>query len=468
MRPARDIRGETTMAQRIDTKKLIDENPFGAYQIWVFLLCFLAATVDGYDVQVIGVAVPGLRDSLHLEPATIGVFLTAGQIGVMLGAFCLGPVADRIGRKRMLIATALIFGFFSFLTAFVTNLTELVALRLLSGLGMGGIVPAAMSYGSEYAPRRLRATITTLVWMALPVGGMIAGFSSILLLPAFGWPSLFVVAGVLPLVLVILLAISMPESLTFLSTRGGDQAAMRRIAQRIAPQMHVAPDAVFFASEEKLPGVPLKHLFTEGRALGTILLWIIFFLSFFLMIFCVSWIPTFVRNASGSTTAAGTSLMAWNIGSLIATAAIGQAIDRLGYYRILPAGFILIAVAAWVLGAQLAAPVAMVVVLVGVLGFFTGGSNSGLMALASNSYPVAIRSTGVGAAYSLGGRTGALMGPMLGGILLQYHFSPGVICAVMGSPMLLGALVLLFLQRQSHFSHARAAEVADLAPTGAQ
>jgi MFS family permease len=175
-----------------------------------------------------------------------------------------------------------------------------------------------------------------------------------------------------------------------------------------------------------------------------------------------------VRNASGSTTAAGTSLMAWNIGSLIATAAIGQAIDRLGYYRILPAGFILIAVAAWVLGAQLAAPIAMVVVLVGVLGFFTGGSNSGLMALASNSYPVAIRSTGVGAAYSLGGRTGALMGPMLGGILLQYHFSPGVICAVMGSPMLLGALVLLFLQRQSHFSHARAAEVADLAPTGAQ
>jgi AAHS family 4-hydroxybenzoate transporter-like MFS transporter len=456
------------MAQRINTKDLIDGNPFGAYQVWVFLLCFLACTVDGYDVQVIGVAVPGIRESLHLESATLGLILTAGQIGVMLGAFCLGPVADRVGRKRMLIATALTFGVFSFLTAFASSVGELVVLRVLAGFGMGGIVPAAMAYGAEYAPHRLRATITTLVWMALPVGGMIAGFSAIWLIPAYGWQSLFVVAGVMPLVLSLLLAAVMPESLAFLSTHGGDQDKMRRIALRIAPQLEAAPDAVFYATEEKLPGVPLKHLFTEGRGLGTILLWIMFFLSFFLMIFCVSWVPSFVRTASGSTTASGTSLMAWNIGSLIATAAIGQMIDRLGYYRILPAAFVLIAVAAWGLGATLTAPIAIVVVLVGVLGFVTGGSNSGLMALASNSYPVAIRSTGVGAAYSLGGRTGALVGPMLGGILLQAQWTPGSICMVMGTPMLLGTVVLLLLQRQAQFRHARAATVATLAPAGAR
>jgi MFS transporter, AAHS family, 4-hydroxybenzoate transporter len=441
------------MAQRIDTKKLIDDHPFGAYQVWIFLLCFLAATVDGYDVQVIGVALPGIRESLHIQPATIGVILTAGQIGVLLGAFCLGPVADRIGRKRMLIATALIFGVFSFLTAYATSVSELVALRVLAGFGMGGIVPAAMAYGAEYAPHRLRATITTLVWMALPVGGMIAGFSAIYLVPTYGWQSLFVVAGVMPVVLAVLLAVLMPESLAFLSTRGGDQAVMRSIALRIAPRLEAAPDAEFYAIEEKLPGVPLKHLFTDGRGVGTILLWAMFFLSFFLMIFCVSWIPTFVRTASGSTTASGSSLMAWNIGSLIATAAIGQLIDRLGYYRILPAAFVAIAVAAWGLGAALTAPVVTVVALVGVLGFFTGGANSGLMALVSNSYPVAIRSTGVGAAYSLGGRTGALIGPMLGGVLLQYQWTAGSICMVMGTPMLLGTLVLLLLQRQPHFRH---------------
>lgn len=442
------------MAQRINTKELIDKNPFGAYQIGVFLLCFLACVVDGYDVQVIGVAVPGIRESLHLEPAMIGVIFTAGQIGVLLGALCLGPVADRIGRKRMLIASALIFGAFSFLTAYATNITAFVVLRVLAGLGMGGIVPAAMAYGAEYAPHRLRATITTLVWLALPVGGMIAGFSAIWLIPAYGWQSLFVLAGIMPIVLALILAFIMPESLAYLSTRGGDQAAMRRIALRVAPRLELAADAEFYAREETLPGAPLKHLFTDGRGVGTILLWIMFFLSFFLMIFCVSWVPTFVREASGSTTASGSSLMAWNIGSMIATIAIGQGIDRLGYYRILPASFVAIAVAAWALGVTLTAPVALVILLVGVLGFFTGGSNSGLMALASNSYPVAIRSTGVGAAYSLGGRTGALVGPMLGGLLLQYHWTPTGVCLFMGTPMLLGAIVLLLLQRQPHFRHA--------------
>jgi MFS transporter, AAHS family, 4-hydroxybenzoate transporter len=452
---------------RVNTKELIDGNRFGPYQIGVFLLCFLAAAIDGYDVQVIGVAISGIRDSLNLQPATMGVILTAGQIGVMLGAFCLGPVADRIGRKRMMTLTALIFGVFSLLTAFATTVGEIAAMRLLAGIGLGGIVPAALAYGSEYAPQRLRATITTLVWMALPVGGMIAGFSAVWLLPAFGWQSLFIVAGVMPLALALVLAFAMPESLAYLSARDGDQAQMRKIAVHIAPSLAGHSDIVFFAAEEKLAGVPLKHLFKEGRAAGTVLLWMIFFLSFFLMIFFVSWIPTFIRTATGSTTALGTSLAMWNFGSLIATAMVGQLIDRFGYYRILPGAFILIALATWSLGFFVTAPVGVLFFLIATVGFVTGGSNSGLMALASNSYPVAIRSTGVGAAYSLGGRSGALAGPMLGALLLQYQWSPSAILYVIGAPMLLGAVILLLLQRQAHFRHAVVAPASVPAPVEA-
>ena len=436
---------------RINTKDLIDSRPFGAYQIWVFLLCFLAAVVDGYDVQVIGVALSGIRESLHLEPATLGVILTAGQIGVMAGALLLGPVSDRLGRKRMLVATACVFGVFSLLTAFASSVSELIVLRLLAGFGMGGIVPAVMAYGSEYAPQRLKATVTACMWMALPVGGMIAGFSAVWLLPSYGWQSLFIVAGVMPLVLAVFLAFIMPESLAFLSARGGDQAVMRKIAIRIAPALPA--NAELYIAEERLPGVPLKHLFTEGRAIGTLLLWAIFFLSFFLMIFFVSWVPSLIRMTTGSTTAAGTSLAMWNIGSLIATALVGRLIDKYGYYRILPVAFVLIALATWTVGLAVTAPVSIVIFCIAVVGFFAGGSNSGLMALASNSYPVAIRSTGVGAAYSLGGRTGALVGPMLGAILLQYSWTPTNICYVMGAPMLLGAFILLLLKRQAHFSH---------------
>jgi AAHS family 4-hydroxybenzoate transporter-like MFS transporter len=353
----------------------------------------------------------------------------------------------------MLIATAIIFGIFSFLSAYVTTFNQLILVRGLCGIGMGGIVPAAMAYGSEYAPHRLRATITTLVWMALPVGGMISGFAAVWLIPHYGWESMFIVGGVMPIVLAVLLAIAMPESLAFLSTQGRDQAAMRQIAVRIAPALAGNPDLHFYRPDDKLPGVPLKHLFTEGRAAGTILLWIVFFLSFFLIIWFVSWVPTFVRMTTNSTSAVGTSLAVWNIGSLVATALIGVAIDKFGYYRILPAAFTLITVAVCALGFFISADFMLVASIITICGFVAGGSNSGLMSLASNSYPVAIRSTGVGAAYALGGRSGALCGPLLGSILLQIGWAPTQICYVMGVPMLLGTVVLMLLRRQAHFRH---------------
>jgi AAHS family 4-hydroxybenzoate transporter-like MFS transporter len=449
---------------RVDAKALIDERPVGAYRLWILFLCFLSCTVDGYDVQVIGVALPGIREGLHLQPAQLGIILTAGQIGVMLGALLLGSVSDRIGRKTVLIGSACTFGVFSFATAWADTVTELTVLRVLAGLGLGGIVPAAMAFSAEYAPQRLKATVTTLMWMALPVGGSIVGFSAVWLVPNFGWQSLFVVAGILPLVLSVLLVGSMPESLAYLCSRGDNQAAMRRIAVRIDSSLR--PDTELYLSEKKLPGVPLAQLFKEGRAVGTILVWLIFFLSFFLMIFMVSWVPTFIRMTSGSTTAAGTSLGMWNIGSLIATALVGRLIDRYGYYRVLIPAFAVIAAVTWLLGALVTAPVIVVVLCIATVGFFVGGSNSGLMALASTSYPVAIRSTGVGAAYALGGRTGALIGPLLAAFLLQFGWGPSAICYVMGTPMILGVFVLLLLKRQSGFG-TTTARVAPLKPVTA-
>ena len=442
---------------RIDTRALIDESPFGAYQIWVFLLCFLATAIDGYDVQIIGVAAAGIKETLKLEPATLGVVITAGQVGVMLGALLLGPVADRIGRKRLMITACLIFGTFSLLTAFATTVPELIVLRVLAGLGTGGIVPAALAYGAEYAPKRLKATIPSWVWMSVPVGGSIAGFSAIWLLPSYGWQSLFVVAGVMPLALAILLVAFMPESLAFLGTRGGDQARMRKIAARIAPSLPA--NAELYSSEVKLPGVPLKHLFMDGRGFGTVLLWIMFFLNYFILIFFLSWVPTLIKIATGSTTALGTSLALWNIGSVVCSLAIGRIIDRFGYYRVLAPAFVVIALSMWAIGFTLTAPLWILMCAITIMGAIAGSSSSGLMALAANSYPVAIRSTGVGAAYAIGGRTGAFVAPMLGGILLQMHWSPSAMCYLAGTPLLLGTAVLLILKTQSHFRHERQAEI---------
>jgi MFS transporter, AAHS family, 4-hydroxybenzoate transporter len=443
---------------RIDTRALIDESRFGSYQILTFLLCCLAITIDGYDVQIIGVAAAGIRETLKLQPATLGVVITAGQVGVALGALFLAPASDRIGRKWLMILCCVVFGVFSLLTAFATTVSALVTLRVLAGIGLGGIGPAALALGSEHAPKRFKASLPTWIWTALPVGGMGAGFSAVWLLPLGGWPALFLAAGVLPLVLVVVFALLLPESIVFLGAHGAGQERIHKIARKIAPNL--PPDAILYTSEEKLSGVPLRHLFTEGRALGTILLWLLFFLDYGILVFFLSWVPTMIKMTTGSTTQLGTSLAFWNIGSIVCGILIGRAIDKVGYYRVLPWTFIIIALSMWAIGATLTAPFWLLLCAITLQGGTAGGSGNALMALAANSYPAAIRSTGVGYAYGIGARGGAFLAPLAGGVLLQMHWTPTAMCYLAGTPVLLGTVLLLILKTQPHFRKGVPEEVA--------
>jgi AAHS family 4-hydroxybenzoate transporter-like MFS transporter len=442
--------------RRIDTRALIDESPYGSYQIWTFVLCCFALMVDGYDLQIVAVAAPGMMEELKLEPATLGVVLTAGQIGVMLGALILAPVADRAGRKWGMVTSCLMFGSFSLLTAFVSSVPALITLRVLAGMGIGGVGPAALAFGTEYAPKRFKASIPIWMWAALPVGGIICGFSAVWLLPLGGWRLLFVVAGGLPLVVAALLAAFLPESLVFLGARGADQARMRAIARRIAPSLRA--DALLYTSEKKRPGAPVKHLFTEGRAFGTVLLWILFFLNYGILVFFGSWGPTLIKMTAGSTTELGTSLAFWNIGSIVCSLFIGRIIDKIGYYSVLPWTFVLIALSMWAIGATLTAPFWLLLCAITVQGGSVGSTAAALMALGTNSYPAAVRSTAVGYAYAIGARGGAFLTPLAGGILLQMHWSPSAICYLAGAPLLLGAVALLLLRTQPHFRHGASEE----------
>jgi MFS transporter, AAHS family, 4-hydroxybenzoate transporter len=443
--------------RRIDTRALIDESPYGSYQILTFILCCLAITIDGYDVQIIGVAAAGIRETLKLQPATLGVVITAGQVGVAIGALFLAPLSDWIGRKWLMVLCCVVFGLFSLWTAFATTVPSLVTLRVLAGIGLGGIGPAALALGSEHAPKRFKASIPTWIWTALPVGGMGAGFSAVWLLPHGGWPSLFIAAGVLPLVLMVVFALLLPESIVFLGTRGADQERIHKIARRIAPDL--PPDAILYTSEEKLSGVPLRHLFTEGRAFGTILLWFLFFLDYGILVFFLSWVPTMIKMTTGSTTQLGTSLAFWNIGSIVCGILIGRAVDKVGYYRVLPWTFIVIALSMWAIGATLTAPFWLLLCAITLQGGTAGGSGNALMALAANSYPAAVRSTAVGYAYGIGARGGAFLAPLAGGFLLQMHWTPSAMCYLAGTPVLLGTVALLILKTQPHFRYGAPEEV---------
>lgn len=447
---------------RIDTRALIDESPYGSFQVWTFILCCLAMMIDGYDVQMIGVAAAGIRETLKLQPATLGVVITAGQAGVAVGALFLAPVSDWIGRKWLMVVCCVVFGVFSLWTAFADTVPSLVTLRVLAGIGLGGIGPAALALGSEHAPKRFKASIPTWYWTALPVGGMCAGFSAVYLLPLGGWPSLFIAAGVVPLVMAVVLALFLPESIVFLGTRDADQERIHKIALKIAPNL--SPDTILYSSEEKLPGVPLKHLFTEGRALGTLLLWLLFFLDYGILVFFLSWVPTMIKMTTGSTTQLGTSLAFWNIGSIVCGIVIGRVVDKVGYYRVLPWTFIIIALSMWAIGATLTAPFWLLLCAITLQGGTAGGSGNALMALAANSYPAAVRSTGVGYAYAVGGRSGAFLAPLAGGFLLQMQWTPSAMCYLAGTPVLLGTVALLILKTQPHFRKGAPEEIAPAPP----
>ena len=224
----------------------------------------------------------------------------AGQIGPLVGAIVLGMLADRLGRKRMLFICALIFGLFTWLTSYITSVEQLAACRLLAGIGLGGAIPNALSFGCEYAPSRLRASLTTMMWAGMPIGSIIGGLSAAYLLPVFGWQSLFFVGGVAPMLIGVLVALFLPESLAFLVRQGTDTARIRKIVARIAPALAADETVQIYSSEQKLAGAPVKHLFTEGRTVGTLLLWVLFFFSFYLLWIMLSWAPTLLRQ-SGAT-----------------------------------------------------------------------------------------------------------------------------------------------------------------------
>jgi MFS transporter, AAHS family, 4-hydroxybenzoate transporter len=429
----------------INVTELIDLRPLTELQIRVTILCALTIFLDGIDIIVIGLVAPSLAAAIGVNVSSFGPVFGIGQAGVLLGVLTFGPLGDRLGRKRLVIGSTLLFAIFTFLTVQTTSFGELLAFRFLTGLGLGGVAPNAVALTSEFAPKRLRAAFVSLQWSALPLGGVAIGLMSSLLIPLWGWQSLFYVGSIVPALLVVLLIFALPESVSFLLTRGLNPENVRQIVHKIAPDVPASADTRYVVNEEKLPGAPMRHLFTEGRGALTLLLWVPFFTSFMILIFVTSWIPTLLRAGGLSMAQAGFAIALNSLGSFVGSGAVGRVMDRYGAYRVLIPAFILASIAAGLLGFSTAS-FSTVALVITVSGFFAGASQAGVIALAAVVYPVAIRSTGVGWAMAIG-RLGAVVGPILGGIFLSQGWRVDQILLVIAVPELIGALCI-FLVRQ--------------------
>ncbi|HME44970.1 MAG TPA: MFS transporter [Syntrophorhabdales bacterium] len=441
------------MAERtVSVSEVFDSSRFTAYQYMVCGICFLVVLLDGFDLTVAGVALPKIADFLHSKPGALGLALSAGQFGPVIGAFLLGTLADRWGRKWMLLVSALIFGVFTAMTVTITSVGHLALYRFLAGIGLGGAVPSALALGSEYAPSRSRASLVTTIYAGIPAGALVGGLLASWLIPHLGWQSLFVLGGIAPLILCVIMMFFLPESLEFLVRRDKDRARIRRIVSRVSPELGNDNNARFASSAKKLAGVSLKHLFTEGRALTTIVWWAISILAAYLCWALVSWAPTLLRNAGATVQQYSLAFAAIMFGSICAAVSIGRLMDKASPLRVLQIGFVLAFFALWVFGLLAGSRSLATVIAMSIgCGLFIFGAQGGAFAAATLVYPPAIRGTGTGWVYAMG-KAGGVIAPAAGGLLLTLSWSVVKICfwqAVIA--LVIAALLIVF---HSHLKRA--------------
>jgi len=425
----------------VNITELIDQRPLTRFQIGVIALCATVAFLDGFDTQAIAYAAPGIAGHLRLPMTQFGPVFSVGLAGAFLGALTFGPLADRYGRKWLLIVATFIFGVGTLLTARADTLQGLVFSRVIAGFGLGGATPNFIALAAEYAPAGLRATLVTLLYSAFPLGGMIGGFTSSYVIPKFGWPALFYVGAVLPVAVAILLAALLPESLRFLLLRGSKPDEARRIVERLAPGA-AGPGSSILAEVESSPGkgFRLRRLFTEGRAVPTLLLWVPFFASFMILSSVVLWTPSLLNAARVPIATSAVVVAFYNFGSVIGNATFGWLMSRMGGYKGLAAALAVGGISLGSLG-YVTFSLSLMALSTILGGFFIGGASAGLLALAAMMYPTAIRSTGVGSAMSMG-RAGQILGPLAGGAMLASHWEMSSAFIAAGIPCLIGAVAV--------------------------
>jgi AAHS family 4-hydroxybenzoate transporter-like MFS transporter len=430
----------------IDVGALIDEHGIGGAQWMIIGLCALVALLDGLDLQSIGLAAPALAQQLHIPPTSLGTVFSAALAGLTLGAFFLGPLADRIGRKSVLIAATICFGVFTVATAFVSSYGELLVCRFLTGLGLGGAMPSFISLASEYVPAKRRAAIVSLLWAGFPLGGVVGGLIGARIIPAYGWQSIFIAGGVTPLLLTLLLIFALPESAAFMINRGKPAARIRATLRRVFPHVSL-PDGAQFVFRQESTNTSVGELFAGDRARGTALLWIAFFFTFMILVTNSSWTPTLLRGVGVSVADSAIALALFNFGSLFGSAVAGALIAALGPVMVLPVTLVAGAVAYGAIGWS-APSVTAITVAEAAFGVLVGCASSGLIALAAVYYPAAIRSTGVGWATAIG-RFGSFVGPLAVGALLAAHLPVTTIFALVGGSTVVGAVACLLMPRGS-------------------
>jgi MFS transporter, AAHS family, 4-hydroxybenzoate transporter len=432
-----------TSSKTLDVSRFIDERGVGRYQLLVATICGSIVLLDGFDAQIMGYVVAKIGADLHVEKASFGPLLSSGLFGMMIGALVFGPLADRIGRRPVLIVCPLIFGAGSLLTATAQSPEMIVLFRLLTGFGMGGAMPNTIALTAEYMPARVRASAVMMMFCGFSIGAAVVGWVAAPLIPAYGWRSVFIVGGVLPIAITAVVAAFLPESIRFLLRRHDDQRRAGRYLAKVAPDAPL--DArLTLPDEGGHGGNVVSQLFTPGRRWVTLLLWVMFFANLLDLYFVNSWLPTIMQGVGIPPTRAILITTLFQVGGAAGAIVLGRLLDRHLSFRLLALVYLIASVCVFLIG-ESGTSTAWLVATVFAAGFGVIGAQFGANAIAAEVYPTASRSTGVGWAFGIG-RIGSILGPMLGALLIGTTSRLFLLAAI---PPLIAAIAALAAASQA-------------------
>ena len=402
---------------KVNPTKVIGTSKFNKFHLGLFIWSFMIILFDGYDLSVYGTALPLIMDEWGLDSVVAGTMGSYGLFGMMFGAFIFGVLADKIGRKKVIIINVLIFSLFTFLCGFAETATVFSIFRFIAGLGLGGIMPNVAALVMDYAPNSMKIRLVSLTLVSFAVGGALAPTVGVLLIESFGWASVFIVAG-LPLLGIPFMMKQLPESTSYL-IRTGQKKKLFETLSKVNPEFTYNLDDEIEEVKVEQVKSPIMGLFKGNRALSTVAFWLTFFCSLLMVYGLNTWLPKLMIQAGYGFNSSLTFLIALQSGAVIGILALSNLCEKYGSKKILVPAYIAGAIALTLLG--FGGNTVVVFILVAIAGAATTGTQVLIQAYATAFYPADMRSTGIGVASGVG-RLGGMIGPIIGGFLLTLPF----------------------------------------------
>ncbi|QER39642.1 MFS transporter [Acinetobacter suaedae] len=427
----------------VNVNAVIDEAKFTPFHWSILLWCLVIIIFDGYDLVIYGVVLPLLMQEWSLTSVQAGMLASTALCGMMFGAMLFGALADKIGRKNVILICVTFFSGFTFLGAFASNPFEFGILRFLAGLGIGGVMPNLVALTSEYAPKRIRSTLVGTMFSGYAIGGILSALIGSYLVESQGWQIMFLIAGI-PLILLPVMWKFLPESLTFLVKTGKTEQA-NSIVQKISPEQAISSNTRLTLNEENIPtGSSVKGLFQQGRAFNTLMFWVLFFMCLLMVYALSSWLPKLMLAAGYSLGKSILFLFALNVGAMIGSIGGGILSDKFHLKPVIM-GMLMAGVVA-LIGLGFNSPAYVLYGLVTVAGAATIGTSILLYSYVAQYYPLSVRSTGIGCASGVG-RIGAIVGPILTGMLLTLNLPHTMNFVMISIPAIVAICAILSLKR---------------------